>query len=128
MAIASNLWKFLSFKMDSRSNDIVNSYEFRTKDLVKSPTPDNFYKWDIPKVNIKTIYKICTFGFQTAFSIKYHEDIMNLQNGLQTISLIEPEAIQIQLKDQFRFMHIGLVQVAVKPFIRKFGNVPIHMA
>ena len=58
----------------------------------------NLTQWDIPKVNIKTIYKIGTFSFQTAFSIKNHEDIMSLQNGLQTISLIKPEAIQIHLK------------------------------
>ena len=99
MATASKFKKLLLLKMDSRSSDIVNSNEFRTKDLVKSPSPDNFYKWDIPKVNIKTIYKIGTFSFQTAFSIKNHEDIMSLQNGLQTISLIKPEAIQIHLKD-----------------------------
>ena len=97
--MASKLRKSLSFKMDSRSGDIVNSNEFRTKDLVKSPSPDNFYKWDIPKVNFETIYKIGTFSFQTAFSIKNHEDIMSLQNGLQMISLMKPKAIQIHLKD-----------------------------
>ena len=53
---------------------------------------------------------------------------MSLQNGLQTISLIKPEAIKIHLKHLFRFTHIGLVQVAVKPFIRKADNVPIYMA
>ena len=95
---------------------------------MKSPSPDNFYKWDIRKVNIETIYKIGRFSFQTAFSIKNREDIMSLQYELQTISMINPEAIQIHLKDQFRFMHIGLVQVAVKPFIRNVDNVPIHMA
>ena len=55
MATASKFKKLLLLKMDSRSSDIVNSNEFRTKDLVKSPSPDNFYKWYIPKVNIKTI-------------------------------------------------------------------------
>ena len=99
MAMASKFRKLLSFKMDSRSSDIVNSNEFRTKDLMKSPSNDNFYKWDIPKVNIETIYKIGTFSFRTAFSIKNHEDIMSLQNGLQTISLIKLEAIRIHLKD-----------------------------
>ena len=68
--MASKFRKLLSFKMGSHSSDTVNSNEFRTKDLVKSPSPNNFYKLDIPKVNIKTIYKIGTFSFQTAFSIK----------------------------------------------------------
>ena len=53
---------------------------------------------------------------------------MSLQNGLQTTSLIKPEAIQIHLKDYFRFMYIGLVRVAVNPFIRKGINVPINIA
>ena len=66
---------------------------------MKSPSTENFYKWDIPKVNIETIYKIGTFSFRTAFSIKNHEDIVSLQNGPQTISLIKPEAIRIHLKD-----------------------------
>ena len=52
---------------------------------------------------------------------------MSLQNGLQTISLIKLEAIQIHLEDKFHFMRSGLVQVAVKPFIRKGINVPICM-
>ena len=50
---------------------------------------------------------------------------MSLQNGLQTIKL---EAIQIHLEDNFHFMRSGLVQVAVKPFIRKGIDVPIYMA
>ena len=58
MAMASKFRKLLSFTIDSRSSDIVNNNEFRAKDLVKSPSPDNFYKWDIPKVNIKTITKL----------------------------------------------------------------------
>ena len=51
---------------------------------------------------------------------------MSLQNGLQTISLIKLEAIQIHLEDNFHFSRSGLV--AVKPFIRKGINVPIYMA
>jgi len=117
MAMVSKFRKLLPFKIDSHSSDIVNSNEFRTNDLIKAPSPDNFHKWDIPKINIETIYKIGTFSFQTSFSIKTHEEIVSLQNGLQMISLFKPEAIQIHLKDKFRLMHIRLVQVAIKPFI-----------
>ena len=91
--MASKFRKLLSFRLDSRNSDIVNSNEIRTNDLIKAPSPDNFHKWDIPKVNIETIYKIGTFSFQTTFSIKNHEAILSLQNGLQTIPLIKPEAI-----------------------------------
>jgi len=107
---------------------MVNSNEIRTNDLIKAPPPDNFHKWDIPKVNIETIYKIGTFNFQTAFLIKSDEEVVNLQNGLQSISLIELEAIQIHFKDKFHFMRIELAQVVVNPFIRKVNNAPINMA
>jgi len=117
----------LSFRLDSRNSDIVNSYKIRTNNLLKDPSPDNFHKWDIPKVNIETIYKIGTFDFQTAFSTKTHEEIVSGQNVLQTISLIKLEAIRIHLKDKFHFMRIGLVQVVVKPLIRKGINAPIYM-
>jgi len=128
MAVASKFRKLLSFKIGSHGSEIVNSNEFRTNDPIKAPPPDNFHKWDIPKANIETIYKISTFSLQIAFSIRTHEEIASLQNGLQTISLIKPEVIQMHLKDKFRFMHIGLVQVAVKPSIRKGINGPIYMA
>jgi len=65
MAMASRFRKLL-FKIGSRSNDIVNSNELRTNDRTKAPPPDNFHKWDIPKINIEIIYKISTFSFQTA--------------------------------------------------------------
>ena len=52
---------------------------------------------------------------------------MTLQNGLQKISVIKLEAILIHLEDNFLFRRSGLVQVAVKPFIRKGINAPIYM-
>ena len=101
--MASKFRKLLSFRVDSHSSDIVISNEIRIHSLVKVPSPDNFHNWDIPKVSMGTIYKIGTFSFQTAFSIKTHEEITSLQNGLQTISLIESEVIEIHLKDKFLY-------------------------
>ena len=67
--MTSNFRKLLSFKLDSRNSDIVNSNEIRTNDPIKALSPDNFHKRNIPKVNIEIIYKIVTFDFQTAFSV-----------------------------------------------------------
>jgi len=90
----------LPFRLNSHNSDIVNSNEISINDLIKAPPPNNFYKWDIPNVNIETIHKISKFNFQTALSIKTHEEIVSLQNGLQTISLIKLAAIQIHLIDK----------------------------
>jgi len=119
MAMASKFRKLLSIRQDSRNSEMLNSYAIGKNKLLKALSPENFDEWDISKVIIGTIYKIGAFNFQTAFSIKIHEEIMSLQNGLQTIYLIKLEAIRMLLKDKFHFMRIGLVPVVVKPLIRK---------
>jgi len=65
--MVSKFRKLLSFRLDSCNTDIVNSGEIRTNDHIKASSPDNFDKWDIPNVNIETIYKVGTFNLQTAF-------------------------------------------------------------
>lgn len=49
----------------SNSNRIVQSQE----DLIH----DDYMNWSITGENIENIYKIGTFDFKTAFSIKTHE-------------------------------------------------------
>jgi len=68
--MASQFRKLLSFRLDNRNSDTVNSNVIVTNDLIKAPSPYDFYKWGIPKVNIETVYKIGTFSFPTTFSIK----------------------------------------------------------
>ena len=42
--------------------------------------------------------------------------------------MISPIAIAQHLQAKYRFMHIGLVQVAVKPLLRIGVNAPIYLA
>ena len=69
-----------------------------------------------------TLYKIGTFDFIKAYSCKTHEEVISLQNGLQTIDMIKPQSIESHLQAKYRFMHIGLIQVAIKPLVRKGIN------
>ena len=63
-----------------------------------------------------------------AYSIKTHKEAISLQNGLQTIVMIKPNSIESHLKAYYRFMHIDLVQVVVKPLLKKGISAPIFMA
>ena len=65
----------------------------------------------------KSILKLFAKLVYLAFKLLFQSKRVSLQNGLQTISLIKLEAIQIHLEDKFHFMRSGLVQVAVKPFL-----------
>jgi len=84
--MASRLKKLLSFKSDNSSSDIVNNIETRTNALIKAASPDQYYKRKILDVHIETLYKIETFNFQTAYSIKTHEEIIHLQSLTNCVS------------------------------------------
>ena len=72
----------------------------------------------MPRMDIDTLYKIGLFEFKKAYSVKTHEEAISLQNGMQSIGMISPIALAQHLQAKYRFMHIGLVQVAVKPLLR----------
>ena len=118
----------LSFGSDSRNPNIVNSNKQRTGPINRAPSPDNFANWDMPRMDIDTLYKIGLFEFKKAYSVKTHEEAISLQNGMQSIGMISPIAISQHLQSKYRLMHIGLVQVAVKPLLRTGVNAPIYLA
>jgi len=47
----------MSFSSDSSKSDIVNSNEQRTGPIYKAPSPDNYEQWNIPRIEVDTIYK-----------------------------------------------------------------------
>ena len=117
--MAHRLRRMLSFRADSSQGNIVNSNEQRTGPIFKAPSPDNYINWSLPRIEIDTIYKIGTFDFIKAYSCKTHEEVISLQNGLQTIDMIKQSSVNSHLQAKYRFMHIGLVQVAIKPLLKK---------
>jgi len=126
--MANRFRRLLSFGSDSRNQNIVNSNEQRTVPIFRAPSPDNFANWVILRINIDTIYKIGTFEFKKAYSVKTHEEAISLQSGMQTIGMIKPNSIDSHVKANYRFMHIGLVQVAIKPLLKTGVNAPIYLA
>jgi len=82
----------------------------------------------MPRIDIDTIYKIGTFEFKKAYSIKMHKEAISLQSGMQTIGIIKQNSIKSHLKANYRFMHIGLVQVAIKPLLKTGVSAPIYLA
>ncbi|KAI5664770.1 hypothetical protein M9H77_24093 [Catharanthus roseus] len=88
----------------------------------------NFNDWTIPEEHIETIYKVGTFDFKTAFSVKTHEETMNIQEKFQTISLLSQASLSKYAEKGFRYIHYGLIQVAVKPLVHIGVDAPIYLA
>jgi len=55
----------------------------------------------MPRIDIDTIYKIGTFEFKKAYSVKTHEEAISLPSGMQTIGMIKQNSIKNHLKASY---------------------------
>ncbi|KAG5592748.1 hypothetical protein H5410_043262 [Solanum commersonii] len=72
-------------------------------------------KWTIPKISPRIIYQMGTFeklGLKQV--VKTTEETITIDSDNQTFRLLSDNDLA-PYKDIYRFMHIGLVQVAFKP-------------
>ncbi|KAG5615334.1 hypothetical protein H5410_015158 [Solanum commersonii] len=80
---------------------------------------DLLNKWTISKVNIKTIYDYGWFDkISNKQLIKATEQSLALNSSEQTIRLLNKRDIEFY-KSQYKFLHIGMVQIAFKPLTLK---------
>jgi len=84
----------------------------------------NLQEWKLPSVPTKNIYKQSTFSnlsFLSDYTIKTVERTVSLNKEYETNKLFSKDSID-QDKQKYSFIHIGLVQVAVKPLTRQGLN------
>ncbi|KAG5595774.1 hypothetical protein H5410_037006 [Solanum commersonii] len=80
---------------------------------------DLLNKWTILRVNIKTIYDYGWFDkISNKLLIKTTEQSLALNSSEQTICLLNKRDIEFY-KSQYKFLHIGMVQIAFKPLTLK---------
>ena len=105
--------------------DIVNEEDH----IVKENEIPDFQKWNIPKVNTKSIYKT-SWAKNTTFS-QYRvinvEQTFSISRTHEKCCLFSKRNINDSLAKKFSYLHIGLVQVDVKPLTRKGINAFVLM-
>ena len=89
---------------------------------------EDFFEWRIPNEKIENVYSIGTFDFKTSYAIKIHEETFNIQNKFQTIQLLYKLALQEFLRKGSRYIHFGLVQIAIKPLVHTGVDIPVYTA
>ena len=76
----------------------------------------------IPKVPTNQIYR-SSWSLKKAFKTNYHvktiEQVYSLNKEYETCYLLTPSALLTHKKDGHNYLHIGLVQVGVKPLTRE---------
>ena len=100
--------------------DIVNKEDHTVED---KEFPD-FQKWSIPKVDTKTVYK--TSFVESAFH--FVEQIFSISKTHEKCCLFSKRNInKFIAAKKFSYLHIGMVQVAIKPLTRKGINAFVLM-
>ena len=91
----------------------------------------NLGDWNIPKVPTNQTYK-SSWSLKKAFKTDYHvktiEQVYGINKEYKICYLFSPSTLTTHQKEGHNFLHIGLVQVGVKPLIREGLNCSILMA
>lgn len=106
-------------EQDEEYDPHMNSAEVHISDIEQSLT-----NWSIPKQNTNEIYKIGTFDFLQSYSIKTNEQTISIDKDYEKLYLLSQKSIVLH-RQKYKFMHIGMVQVAVKPLFRLGIDAPV---
>jgi len=99
----------------SDSKNVVSSEEFVIEDFNKAI--DN---WELPKVNKDMIYKTKKLDFlKNDYVIKTEERDITLSKPFETIHLFSEQSLKKLKEKGFNYIHIGLIQVGIKPLTKE---------
>ena len=105
---------------------VINSEDYQLSDVDLK-----LGDWNISKMPTSELYK-SSWSFKKVFKTDYHvktiEQVYGINKEYETCYLLSPATIKAHKKQGHNFLHIGLVQVGVKPLIRKGLNSSILMA
>ena len=118
------LWKSNS-SINSRTGclpDIVNEEDHIVKDNELFP---DFQKWNIPKVDTKTVYKtsFVESAFYSTYKVRTVEQIFSISKTHEKCCLFSKRNIsEFIAAKKFNYLRIGMVQIAIKPLTQKGIN------
>ena len=103
-----------------------NTSKFENQLNVSIDTLEQYIKnWKKTKQNIKDIYQIGTFKFRSTYKIKVLENTHSIGLDTETIELLNPRDIKLLRDQSYKILHIGAIEVAVKPLTWIGLNKPI---
>ncbi|PON92602.1 Viral movement protein [Trema orientale] len=92
---------------------------------------ERFYKnlnnWELPRVPISQIYKERFSFFKADYTIETIEKTVPLSKKQETVPLLSKRSIEKHSR-RYKYLHFGLVQVAIKPLSKESLNTPILLS
>ena len=83
--------------------------------------------WTIPTQDVQTIYRIESFEFKSNYSIKTTKKTISLNSDHEDLFLFLKVALKIQKEKYYKYLHIRIVQIALKPLFRLGLDVPVFI-
>jgi hypothetical protein len=119
------MWRSTS-SVSSRSSlppDIVNSEQLS----FESDNSFNFDKWNIPKISNKDIYTTSWLKstWKSEYSVRTVEQTFAISGNNSTFQLFNKRFVNDSKNKEYKFLHVGSVQVAVKPLTRLGINASV---
>ncbi|KAH9727428.1 hypothetical protein KPL70_008677 [Citrus sinensis] len=99
----------------SESKHVVSSEEFFIENFDKA-----IDCWELPKISKEKIYKTKKLDFlKSDYIIKTEERDITLSNPFETIQLFSEHSLKKLKEKNFNYVHIGLIQVGIKPLTKE---------
>jgi cell division protein FtsB len=119
------MWRSTS-SVSSRSSlppDIVNSEQLS----FESDNSFNFDKWNIPKLSNKEIYTTSWLksAWKSEYLVKTVEQTFAISGNNSTFQLFNKRFVNDSKNKEYKFLHVGSVQVVVKPLTRLGINASV---
>ena len=98
-------------------SDIVNEEDHTVEE---SEIPD-FQKWNIPKIDTTSVYKtsFVETTFHSAYKVRTIEETFSISRTHEKCFWFSKKNIGEFIVKKFSYLHIGLVQVAIKPLTER---------
>ena len=109
--------------MDKNQN-ILNKINISSQSTKIAKIENDLQNWSIPEEPFKKIYQLGNFSFLTRCNIKTCESTIAINNSSEIVRLLKDKDLD-RYKSSFNYLHIGLVQVAVKPLFRRGLDIPV---
>ena len=100
--------------------DIVNEEDHSYQEINQ-----DFRDWTIPKISTREIYKSTFLNFRSDYNIKTVEKTYGINKNHERCQLFNKESLRQHRTSGYNFIHIGLVQVALKPLNIKGINASV---
>lgn len=109
------------------NNDKIELYQdtFQNHVLEIQELESRLVNWSMPEIKLKEIYKISTFDYHSKKIIHIVESSRSICNKNETINLLVIKLLENHHKEGYRYIHLGLIQIAIKPLHKLGFNTPI---